>query len=67
MRAADVVADGVMTVDDAGTMLAVSRSTVYALMDRGELAYVQIGRARRVPKRAVAVLLERNLKGGWLK
>jgi excisionase family DNA binding protein len=65
MRASEILADGVITVEEAGNMLAVSRSTVYAMFDRGELHYVQLGRARRVPRRAVMQLLERNLKGGW--
>lgn len=65
MRPVDVLTDGLLTIEQTQAMLAVSRSTVYALMDRGELAYVQLGRARRVPRRAVTLLLERNLKGGW--
>jgi excisionase family DNA binding protein len=65
MRAAEVLADGLLTIEQVGALLAMSRSTVYALMDRGDLAYVQLGRARRVPKRAATQLLERNLKGGW--
>ena len=67
MRTAEIFADGVITVEETGAMLAVSRSTVYSLFERGQLAYVQLGRARRVPRRAVAQLLERNLKGGWSK
>lgn len=36
-------------VTEAARRLALSRSTVYNLMERGDLAYVKIGRARRIP------------------
>jgi excisionase family DNA binding protein len=38
---------------------------MYALMENGQLAYVKIGRSRRVPKRALLELLAGNLRGGW--
>jgi len=38
-----------LTVTEAARRLALSRSTVYNLMERGDLAYVKIGRARRIP------------------
>jgi excisionase family DNA binding protein len=40
--------------------LTVSRSTVYALMGKGELAWVRIGRTRRVPAEAVEALITKN-------
>lgn len=37
-----------LTVKQAAKHLGLSRSTLYALMDRGELSYFQFGRARRI-------------------
>jgi excisionase family DNA binding protein len=60
----DLVADGLLTVAEATSFLSVSRSTLYGLMDQGRLAWVKIGRARRVPKRALVALASANLRGG---
>ena len=49
----EVVADGLMRVAEAAEFLSQSRAAVYQLMGRGELPFVKIGRARRVPRRAV--------------
>ena len=46
-------------VREVEQLLGVSRSTVYALMTSGQLAYVKIGRCRRIPHTSVAALLER--------
>lgn len=40
-------------VSEVAKALALSRSMVYGLMDKGELPYVKIGKARRVPADAV--------------
>lgn len=37
------------TVVDAAEYLNVGRSTIYGLMDVGKIAYVKIGRCRRIP------------------
>ena len=60
-----LVADGLMTVMEAARFLSVSQSTLYSLMDSGRLAYVKIGRARRLPRRGVANFAESNMTGGW--
>lgn len=60
-----LVADGLMLVLEAARFLKVSRSTVYELMDTGLLVYVKLGRARRIPRRAVVELAAANLRGGW--
>ncbi len=65
-RRDELVRDGLMTVAEAVAFLRLSRSTVYALMDTGELAYVRIGRARRIPKRAVVALAAAHLKGDFV-
>ena len=52
---------GLQTVKGAAEFLSVSRSTIYSLMDNGELWFVKIGRSRRVPLRAVVELAARGL------
>jgi excisionase family DNA binding protein len=64
--AAAPVEDGLVTLSEAAAFLRVSRSTVYALVDRGILAYAKIGRSMRVPKRALIELVARELRGGVL-
>ncbi len=58
-----LVRDGLLTVPEAITFLRLSRSMLYSLMDAGELAYIRIGRARRIPKRALVDLAATHLKG----
>lgn len=60
-----IFADGLVTVIEAATFLGLSRSQVYALMERGQLVYVKLGRSRRIPRRALIELASKNLKGGW--
>jgi excisionase family DNA binding protein len=43
--------DGLARLDDAGRFLAVSRSALYSLMDRGDLKFVKLGKSRRIPWR----------------
>ncbi len=59
-----LVADGLMTVSEAAAFLRLSRSSIYTLMDHGELAFVKLGRSRRVPRRAVVELAASGLQGG---
>lgn len=61
----EVVAAGLMSVEEAARFLSVSRSTLYELMESGRLVYVKLGRARRIPRRAVVALAAANLRGGW--
>ncbi len=60
----DLVADGLLTVPEAAGFLRLSRSNLYALMERGELRFVKIGRSRRIPRRAVIALAACGLRGG---
>ena len=60
----EVVADGLLRISDASKFLGLSRSKLYQLMDRGELPFVKIGRARRIPRRAVIRLASEALHGG---
>ncbi len=59
-----LVADGLVSIDEAMSFLSVSRSTVYELMDQGLLPFAKIGRSRRVPKRALVEFAKANLRGG---
>jgi excisionase family DNA binding protein len=62
-RARQVVEDGLLTVREAAGFMRISIAGIYALMARGELPYVKIGRCRRVPRRALVELAARNLVG----
>ena len=61
---ADLVADGLMKVGEVEAFFDCSRSTVYNWMYQGLLAYVKLGRSRRIPRRAVLELAARGLRGG---
>lgn len=52
-------------VSEVAEYLAVGKSTVYALMARGDLRWVAIGRAKRISWAAVEEFVNRNQKGGW--
>lgn len=45
-------------VSEVATHLGLSRSGVYQLMDAGRLAYVKLGRSRRIPLAAVEALVK---------
>lgn len=61
-----LVADGLVTVQDAAYFLGLGRTSIYALMEKGCLPYLKTGRARRIPKRALVEFAARNLRGGWV-
>jgi excisionase family DNA binding protein len=61
VKAEGLVLEGLDKVADVARFLSLSRSAVYSLMARGELAFVKLGKARRVPKRAVIELAAKNL------
>jgi excisionase family DNA binding protein len=51
---------GLASVKEAEQFLSLSRSTVYGLMDSGELRYVKIGKSRRIPWEALDELVRRR-------
>jgi excisionase family DNA binding protein len=53
--------DGLMTVPEAADFLRVSRSSIYQMMERGELSYVKLGKSRRLPRAALKRLIEESL------
>jgi excisionase family DNA binding protein len=60
-QAADVLDAGFTDVVGAARFLALSRSKIYSLMDRGELPYAKMGKSRRIPKRALVEYAKRCL------
>jgi excisionase family DNA binding protein len=65
MDSAQIVSSGMATVKEAGDFLAVSRSSIYALMEAGKLHWVKIQGSRRIPRKSLVALASANLKGGW--
>jgi excisionase family DNA binding protein len=57
----DLVQDGLDRVSDVARFLRLSQSSIYGLMERGELPYVKLGKSRRVPHRAVVEFAARNV------
>jgi excisionase family DNA binding protein len=57
----DLVLDGLDRVGEVARFLKLSVSTVYGLMDRGELPFVKLGKSRRIPHRAVVELAATRL------
>ena len=53
MNNRELVADGLVTVREAAQWLGLGRAKLYQMMEQGELAYVKIGRARRIPRGAL--------------
>jgi excisionase family DNA binding protein len=47
-------------VEEAARLLSLSRSTIYEMMDRGELPSVRCGAARRIPMAALRAWVERQ-------
>lgn len=67
MDAQSLVAEGLVDVREAARFTGLSRSKLYQLMDGGHLPYVKIGKARRIPRRALVEFAAANLKGGWAR
>ena len=51
----------VLKVNEASAVVRMSRSKLYADMDAGLLAYIKIGRSRRIPEWALMEYLQRGL------
>ena len=57
----DLIADGLLTVQEALDFTKLGRTDLYARMNRGELRSVKIGRRRLIPRRTLIDLLSCNL------
>lgn len=52
-----------LRVGDAARLLCISRSSLYALMEQGQIVFAKFGRSRRVPKAALDEYQRRCLVG----
>ena len=48
--------------DEAGTYLGVSRTTIYRLLNRGNLQSIHIGSARRITRESMEALVNERLQ-----
>jgi excisionase family DNA binding protein len=55
--------DELLTVREAGTILKVSKPTMYGLMARGELPWVQVGGQRRISTAALTAFVAGHTRG----
>jgi excisionase family DNA binding protein len=53
MTTEEMSTEGMCTVAEASSFLSLSKSMVYQLMDKGDLAYAKFGKARRIPRKAL--------------
>lgn len=60
-----IAMEPLLTIDEACELLAIRRTKLYALMERGELPYVKIGKCRRLKRADVQKLVEDHTTGGW--
>jgi Helix-turn-helix domain len=56
-----LVEDGLMTVPEAQEFSRLSRSDLYARMERGDLAYCKLGKRRMIPRRAMVEMARQGL------
>jgi len=56
-----LVEDGLDRISEASHFLGISRSSLYELMENGELPFCKIGRSRRVPHRALVEFAARHV------
>lgn len=53
-------ADGALTVEAAVQFSGIGRTTLYTLMESGELQFTKVGARRLIPRRALVELLSKN-------
>lgn len=58
---ARLVGEGFVTVAQAAEFLGLSRSTVYSLMETGEIRFAKFHRARRIPRTALLDFAARSV------
>lgn len=64
MKAIELVEDGLLSVRDACKWLGVSRSTLYQLMESGELPYTMVAKSKRaIPKAALKIYAAKKMRG----
>jgi excisionase family DNA binding protein len=60
----DLCADGFADVHEAAQFLSMSRSSIYKLMESGDLKFGKIGKARRIARRSLREFAERCIVSG---
>ncbi len=60
METLEMVGRGLATVKEAAAYLRLSVAKLYLMMDRGQLAFVKLGRSRRINWKAVEALVLRS-------
>ena len=60
-EAGKLVANGFATIEQTGAFLAVSRSTVYLLLEAGQLPSRKIRRSRRIPWNSIHEFAAKDL------
>lgn len=63
MNETNLMGEGLVTVKEAARFLSLSRSTLYQMMDKGELHFAKIGGSRRIPRLALKGLAQDCLMG----
>jgi excisionase family DNA binding protein len=58
---ADVLGDGLMTIEEACRFAKISRSSLYALLQQGRLASLKLGKSRRIAKTGLVAYLRARL------
>ncbi|MBI5493750.1 MAG: helix-turn-helix domain-containing protein [Deltaproteobacteria bacterium] len=61
---AALVEAGLISIEQACELSSLGRTTIYAAMTTGELRFARIGRARRIPRRALLDWLAAHVVGG---
>ena len=64
MRTTDNHHQLLLTVNEACQQLHLSRPTVYALINSGQLRSITVGRARRIPRQALEEFITSRLLAG---
>lgn len=59
-----MLTDTMLTVAEAAEAMGISRTTVYAEMDAGNLPFVKIRTSRRIKESDVANYLDQHTQGG---
>ena len=62
-RLSELVKNGFVSIVFSAKFLNLSRTSVYALMDSGDLPYAKFGRARRIPHAALLEYAKKQIVG----
>jgi excisionase family DNA binding protein len=63
IESAESATPRLLKVVEVSRQLSLSRSAVYGLMDAGSLAYVKLGKSRRIPAESLKRLIAANTIG----